>query len=665
MNPLRAFHDIVSLQGASFEQKVEKLLQFGLSLFDLEIGLVSRIEGSEYEVLFAVSDIPELKPGVCFALGETYCVHTLSSNEATGFYHAGRSRIATHPCYQTQKLEAYLGAPIIVDGETFGTINFSSPDPTTPFTSDDYGYVELIAQWLGAEIAREKAIERLREQASTLEKLEKVGKIGTWSVDLRTEKIHWSEQTRCIHEANEDYVPDMESAIAFYVEGKNRNNIVNVVESAINTGAPWDLKAQIITAKGNHRWVVSKGEAEHKDGKCIRLFGTFQDVTSNVNASIRLQDAKESAEQATQAKSEFLANMSHEIRTPMNGILGTLQLLNQNELDAKSQLLVSKARYSATSLLTIINDILDYSKIEAGKLDLEKRPFSMLEVMESVQSDLSIEARQKGIKLLTACADSFNDGWQGDVVRVRQILLNLVSNAVKFTHHGEVSVFLENAHINNGVALQFSVSDTGIGMSVEAQNRIFERFQQADSSTTRRYGGTGLGMSITVSLISMMGGAIEVKSEENVGTCVVVTLPLPSTELIKSNAKGVVAAPTQLNGKRVLIAEDNEINRLIIGSMLEPTNIKMDFVENGAEAVDAFGQDSYDAVLMDIQMPELDGVAAYRKISRINPTTPVIALTANVMAKDVDDYLAMGFVDHIAKPIDIETLYNKLAAVVA
>ena len=660
VNPLRAFHNIVANQAISFDAKVEQLLGFGLELFGLEIGIVSKVINQTYLIQFVESPIPELTPGMTFTLEETYCMHTLKAQQATGFYHAGKSEIASHPCYHTQGLEAYLGAPILLNDEAYGTVNFSSPNPVSPFPPEAYDYVELIAQWLGAEIARNEAMARLTAQAATLDKLEKVGKIGTWSVDLLTGYIEWGKQTKLIHGVEDDYVPSIESALAFYPEGEHREKIQQVMSHAIENGRPWNIRAQLITAQGKARWVVSRGEVEMQDGQCVKLYGTFQDVTLNVERARELQLAKEKAEQASKVKSVFLANMSHEIRTPMNSILGTLQLLSQASLEPTLQNLVSKAGYSAKTLLTIVNDVLDYSKIEANQLTLENAPFSALEISESVMSDLLPEAEVRQISLTLESADNFIDGWAGDAVRIRQILLNLVSNAVKFTHKGGVRVELLCGPQTENPWLQFNVSDTGIGMSEEVQQLVFERFAQADSSTTRKYGGTGLGMSITSSLVNLMEGDLTVNSQPGLGTHIAVRLPLKPASLSTEPASQQTAEPPQLRGRRILVAEDNDINQMVLASMLESTAAEVTFVANGLEAVEAVGSSSFDLVLMDIQMPEMDGIEAFKLINQQHKNLPIVALTANVSPRDVSAYLNTGFTSHIGKPIDMQLLYSCL-----
>lgn len=354
--------------------------------------------------------------------------------------------------------------------------------------------------------------------------------------------------------------------------------------------------------------------------------------------------------------------MSHEIRTPMNAILGGLQMVNTEYLDAKSKVMLKNAVSSSKSLLTIINDILDYSKIESNKLSLEQEPFSISDIIKSVKFEVDSIVSNKGIKLVSNIDENFNDHWLGDIVRVKQILLNLVSNAVKFTEKGSVNIHLSETLYQEKQAISLEVADTGVGMSEEAQARIFDRFSQADNSTTRKFGGTGLGMSITLSLILMMRGTIDVKSNVGRGTTIRVILPLTITNKSVSSFVQKSMTPPPLRGKKILIAEDNEINQIVIQSMLEGTNASLTIVDNGKQAVEAAKEKDFDLILMDIQMPEMDGVEAMKNIINFNKHIPIIALTANVMIDDVADYLSQGFDAHIAKPIDIATLYGVLSS---
>lgn len=388
----------------------------------------------------------------------------------------------------------------------------------------------------------------------------------------------------------------------------------------------------------------------------------IQDISKQKLVEQQLDTARQKAEEASQMKSEFLANMSHEIRTPMNAVLGGLQMINVETLDDKSKLMRVNALSSARSLLTIINDILDYSKIEDKKLHLEKQPFSAIEVLESVKFDVDRIVSNKGIQLISHIEEGFSDGWLGDIVRVKQTLLNLVSNAVKFTDKGSVTVNIYEAQYNNDKSLGFDVIDTGIGMSAEAQSRLFERFSQADNSTTRRFGGSGLGMAITLNLIKMMGGTIDVKSEKGRGTSISVILPLAKTDKTAYKTEYKAPVTPRLNNKKILIAEDNEINKVVIEALLESTEATLKIVENGKLAVAAAEKDEFDLILLDIQMPEMDGIEAIKHIRHFNSHTPIIAVTANVMVEDVSSYINLGFTAHVAKPIDKNHLYELLAS---
>ncbi|MFC3095439.1 PAS domain S-box protein [Alteromonas sediminis] len=440
-------------------------------------------------------------------------------------------------------------------------------------------------------------------------------------------------------------------------------------------------QAQLKSLSTSGRYGPYDKEYIHKEGHTypVQLIGVkiasamgeelicsiIQDISKQKLIEQQLEAAKQKAEEANKMKSEFLANMSHEIRTPMNAVLGGLQMINTDALDAKSKLMLINASSSAKSLLTIINDILDYSKIEGKKLKLEKAPFSISEVIKSVKFDVDGIVSNKGIQLISHIEADFYDSWLGDIVRVKQILLNLVSNAVKFTAKGSVTVNIYETQHNAKKALGFDVIDTGVGMSEEAKSRLFERFTQADNSTTRKFGGSGLGMSITQNLIEMMGGSIDVKSETGCGTAISVTLPLEQTDKATCKAEYKALVAPHLTDKKILIAEDNEINQVVIEALLESTEATLKIVENGKLAVAAAETDEFDLILLDIQMPEMDGVEAMKRIRQFSSYTPIIALTANAMVEDVSSYLSQGFTAHVAKPVDKNHLYGLLASLLS
>lgn len=390
----------------------------------------------------------------------------------------------------------------------------------------------------------------------------------------------------------------------------------------------------------------------------IHFIGLIRDITERQKTLKAMEEAKHQAEHANYAKSEFLANMSHEIRTPLNGIYGNLQLIAEYQTDAYCESLLKNAILSAKSLTTIINDILDFSKIEAGKLEITNAPFQLSDITELIIAEHKEIAHSKGISLECEIEKNSANNWLGDAIRVRQILLNLVSNAIKFTSKGKVLIKVERDNIKG---LVITVSDTGIGMDNKGLASLFERFIQADSSTTRRFGGTGLGMAITYNLIKLMNGQIDVQSQIGEGSTFTVILSMKALDNCKANTKDIDKAEIpNLNGKTLLVAEDNPINWMVISNMLIRTEAEVIHANNGEEAIELFSENKPDLILMDIQMPVLDGLSACKAILEQDPSAKIIAVTANVMNNDVKKCLANGFIDHIAKPIELQDLMFKL-----
>ena len=381
-----------------------------------------------------------------------------------------------------------------------------------------------------------------------------------------------------------------------------------------------------------------------------------------------LSRARDTAETANEAKSAFLATMSHEIRTPLNGVLGMAQAMAADDLGAVQRERLDVIRQSGETLLAILNDVLDLSKIEAGRLELEDTEFDLAELARGAHAAFTAIAHKKGLSFDLIVEPSAKGIWKGDPTRIRQILYNLISNALKFTDAGEIRVTARRADGR----MELVVRDTGIGMSGETVEGLFAKFSQADASTTRRFGGTGLGLSICRELAALMGGTIAVVSAPGAGSTFTVRLDLPwlrtsSAQSAKSASPVEPATPPAVSALRVLAAEDNQINQLVLKTLLHQAGISPTVVEDGQACILAWEAGAWDVILMDVQMPVMDGLTAARAIRAREaetgrPRTPILALTANAMAHQILTYFAAGMDGHVSKPIEAAKLFEAIDA---
>ena len=1059
LEAMRRLHEITSDRAASIEEKANKILALGCDIFHLPIGIISHIENEIYTVRYTQCPEGALSTGDTFPLGRTYCSDTLRADSAVSHHHVGDSEACHHPAYEDFALEAYIGAPLYVGNRRFGTINFSGPEPRSrAFSSGELELIRLFGKWMGDELSRHDTDIELERQRLLLAAVSEQARIGAWELDLTTNELYWSKVTRDIHEVDEDFVPDLNNAIEFYCDKIAKEAISRCVTDAIEHDKPWQIELPLTTAKGRNIWVQARGEPVFKQGECVRLFGSFQDITStrqretvereqaqrhqlmvestavgfwdwNIrtgetsfserwaaiigysleelaplsidtwldechpddlalsqakleahwrgdtplyicearmkhklghwvwvhdtgrvvewdddgqplrmigthiditenkraqselrlnhqrmtlatesagiciweynphdnrvrwdqnsaklyghteyqdsvdyavwqaalheedhdwvvaklaestrrgrpfdyefrirrpdgelrhircaavsaideedgrqrlvgmslditeqkNSERALLTAKKEAEAAARAKSDFLATMSHEIRTPMNGVLGMLNLLDNTPLSEDQKNRIRIAQNSAQSLLALINDILDFSKIEANKLELENIEFDLNRILTECVESLAMLAEDKGIELIVDTAMISNPRIIGDPSRVRQILTNLISNAIKFTNEGEVMVTVSQQHAGHQWQISMEVADTGIGIAKSKIPMLFTAFNQLDSSTTREFGGSGLGLAIVRNLCERMGGGITVSSEPHRGSTFVARInagvseraydipSLKGTQVLliedhpkageiarnhlqdlgasvdlATNAKdaaelalehpggydllimdnkvpnehwrdsaralsqlpaletalrlllvpvsfkqserrqeardlhGQVYRPLNvlnlvqylqarqqgelppeassvseqravMDGRHVLLVEDNHVNQLVAKEMLNAAGIRTTVVENGQQAIDLLSQadTSFDLILMDCQMPVMDGYQATRALrhgraGELHQSTPVIAMTAHAMTGDKERCLASGMNDYLAKPVDPSQLYTMM-----
>jgi len=396
-----------------------------------------------------------------------------------------------------------------------------------------------------------------------------------------------------------------------------------------------------------------------------RRMVSFVDLTEIKEKERSLELSKKRAEESTKTKSEFLANMSHEIRTPMNGILGMSYLALQTDLNLKQKHYIEKIEESAKSLLEIINDILDFSKIEAGKLTIEKTNFNLVKVIDQAINLIEYDINDKNLELIVNYDESVGKNFYGDQLRLGQILNNLLSNAIKFTDRGEIGIYISRVSDNY---FRFEVSDTGIGISQEQQSKLFQLFSQADGSITRKYGGTGLGLCISKQIVQLLDGKIWVESQLGVGSRFIFEVYLQeigNQEDIPIEKRDIIGDVKNFTGGKILLVEDNISNQEVVVGLLNGSYIDIDIANNGQEGIDKFRDHKYDLILMDLQMPIMNGYEATKIIREIDSMVPIVALTASATTEDVKNTQDIGMNEHINKPIEVKKLYAILSKYLA
>lgn len=487
--------------------------------------------------------------------------------------------------------------------------------------------------------------------------------IGVWEFDIATQKIAWNDQMYRLY----DVPAGAEVTYEIFLNAlhpDSRQIVAEAVKDALVGRKPFDIEFRIVLIDGGSRFLKANAQVMRDEaGSAIRMTGVNWDISERVLQADELRAVHLRAEEALEAKGRFLAMMSHELRTPLNAVVGFSNLLlESNEAKtSEGERYLRNIEAASKTLLGIVNDVMIVSKSQAGAIELDPQPFRLADTTEETATMLRQQASVKGLEFKLVYDPMIPEFMLGDDARLKQVLLNLLSNAIKFTHKGKVSLYVillrnEEQHAD----IRFVILDTGIGISGESQRKLFKRFSQVDQTISRQFGGSGLGLSICKDLLELMGSTIDVESQEGEGTKFTFDLSLPVMKGIPTGASESIETAETGKKLNILVAEDGEMNQELLETILTRQDHKVTMVGNGIEAVEAVTHEQYDLVLMDVNMPLMDGLEATQRIRALGPhgqSLPIIALTANVLSSEVERFLAVGMNAHVGKPFAPKELF--------
>lgn len=578
---------------------------------------------------------------------------------------------------EAQSIQTLLVLPIFYGEHLWGFLGFDECHAPRQWQEQEIALLETVTSNIGMAIQRVQEQDRLLRLNTLLETSNAAAHIGTWEVDGKTSKQYWSKEVYAIHEVDMDFDPNVGNGIGFYKEGEDRDRIVRLYQGAFNKGISYDEELRIITAKGNERWIRAVGVPVMEDGRCLRVYGTIQDITKRKRMEEQLIQAKQEAEAANQAKTRFLSHMSHELRTPLNGMIGFVDFLMHSPLNDKQKAHLKYIHYSSNLLKQVIGNILDFSKIESGKMQLYETPTDLRALCAHVIKIFEFQANEQWNTLHLEYDDTIPQKIDVDGLRLEQVLLNLVGNAVKFTHRGSITLkvtFTHDQQLPQSDSIHFEVCDTGIGISEAAIEKIFHEFEQAEPSTTSRYGGTGLGIPIIQGILELMGTSLRIQSEVGKGSQFSFDISLDKTKDTslqdrppkepahqetsddRQPDKAGLKPHSSCSGI-VLLVEDDLLNMLLLKKLLHKIipDVKIIEAKNGEEGVRMAIEHSPCLIFMDIAMPIMDGITATKEIRKHEANgenhATIIALTGIADQESREACFASGMDGFLSKPV--------------
>ncbi len=647
----------------------DHLTTLAADIFEAPIALISLVDGDNHTFISSLG-----APVKAIPAHISFCEHTLKSGDVMVIPNALRDdRFVNNPFVTGDThVRFYAGAPLRYEGQLIGSLCVLDTKPRDGFDAVDIGRLRKMADSVSSVLAlcrtdalKKTAIRKLQETQRKLELMEEVAGIGYWHLHAETHTCFWSRGTYAIHGKDPaTFQPAIDTAIDLF-HPDDRDSVRGCVGQALLSGKDFTFEARLMRADGEERIVYSKGGAQQcEDGSTEFIFGILQDITEQAHLEDTLRAAKENAEAHQLAKSDFLSNMSHEIRTPLTTILGYATLLNNVPgLPAEARHSIARIDKAGEALQSLITDILDFSKLEAGQVELDPQATDLKSLVTDIVHQFDAIALSRGIDLDFDYDTGAPDWLMLDDLRLRQVLYNLVGNACKFTESGFV-------HIQAGCdagRLRVEVKDSGPGLTLEQQGRLFTRFNQIDNSINRKFGGSGLGLSICSQIVKLMQGEIGVVSHPgpgpNQGSTFWFEIPVDVTTAPVVDASADDLPPVSHDGCKVLVVDDHPVNRELIRLLLASSGLEFYEACDGRAAVEICDMVQFDLIFMDIQMPVMDGLIATRHLrdsNGLNRATPIVALSAAAQTKLIDDTNGRGFTDVLTKPINLTQFFNTL-----
>ncbi|MEQ9304411.1 MAG: ATP-binding protein, partial [Marinoscillum sp.] len=665
---LKLLNNLASNNYLSTSSRLKKSIELACYFFGVKSGALSRVDDQMIIVEASHNESKiDIKPGTIVPLTGSFTEVLIDRKEPVIIDSVSKLDFNQSKDLAKFGLKSFIGVPVFVHGELYGSLSFGSEE-TKPagFDSNDLDFLNLMASWVSSVLERDQYERQLVAEKETLRAFVSAAPAAIAMFNTDIEYIASSSKW------NEDYELEKKEII-----GKSHYEIfpeigeewMEIHQRGVNGEVISRERDLVVGSNGESRWIRWEVRPWYLGADNIGGIIMFtEEITHTVQQEEELVRAKEEAEHAAQAKETFLSTMSHEIRTPMNAIIGISNLLISDNPRPDQVDNLSLLKFSSTNLLTLINDILDFNKIEAGKMELENIDFNLKEVAKNVIETLRIRAEEKNLAVIFDYQSGIPEHFIGDPVRITQVLTNLISNAIKFTAKGYVGLEISGTKSGTGYDLIIQVTDTGIGIPEEKQQSIFDNFTQASSSVTREYGGTGFGLSICKKLLTLMNSEIQLSSALNEGSTFSFTLRLPVGKVktlqksfrLKTNVNQI----GENSNIHLLIAEDNLANQKVLARFLDRWSFNYEFANNGSEAVDMISDKSYSMVLMDIQMPVMDGFESVRRIRALNTpfhqNVPIFALTASVLLGVQEQVMAAGMNGYLGKPFDPDELYEKI-----